>query len=504
VTDTGVGISEENREKIFDRFYQVSGETGSQSQGVGVGLALARELVEQHRGKLTVTSEVGKGSTFCLDLPASANQKEPVPLLEASKEGSGDVEPFRDIFRSADRTFVNREVEGIDEVRVVGSGKFTLLVVEDEPDVLEYISGFLREKHRVVLVREGSQVEALVEEFNPDLLLLDWMLPGRDGLSICRDLRQDPAHADRKVVILTARVDEESKMEALKAGADDFLLKPFSSLELQVRIDNLLQSGELQKRLRERNVELQETLHKLEQTEAQLIQSEKMNALGSLSAGLLHEINNPLNYAYSGVQLLEMSSEDLDEDSRETVADIREGIKRVIDVIRDLKTFAYPEKPGSHSSFTMREIVDPARKIATRELDEIEFVEEFPEDLTISGQKTQWLHVLINLFTNAGRALHEDTQNEAPRIILRAAQTSENLTISCTDNGPGIPKEIVNRIFDPFFTTREVGEGMGMGLSICRTIVENHGGSMSIQTIPGQKTTFTISIPNSPNHNDHE
>ena len=504
VTDTGVGISLADQEKIFDRFYQVSGDSGRQSQGVGIGLALVKELVEQHGGTLRVASESGRGSTFTADLPVAAAHDETVPLLEPSGSNEEDSEPFREAFRSADRTFINREVENSDDVRVLGSGQFTVLVVEDEPDVLRYISGFLSEKHRVVLVREGSQTEALVEEFQPDLLLLDWMLPDRSGLSICHDLRQDPKHSDRKIVILTARVDEESKMEALKAGADDFLLKPFSSLELQTRIDNLLRSGELQKRLRERNTELQETLRKLEQTEAQLIQSEKMNALGSLSAGLLHEINNPLNYAFSGIQLLEMNPEGLDEDSKETVADIRDGIKRVIDVIRDLKTFAYPEKPGSQSRFPIREIVDPARKIATRELEDIEFVEEFSDDLTLDGQKTQWLHVLINLFTNAGRALHEGPDNPHPRIILRAEKTDKGLLLSCTDNGPGIPKEIIKRIFDPFFTTRDVGEGMGMGLSICRTIVENHGGSMEVKAIPNQETTFTIFIPESQTKEDHE
>ena len=470
---------------------------------MGIGLALVKELVEQHGGRLEVFSESGEGSTFTFNLPASAESEETVQPLEIMDHSSEDAEPFRQAFRSADRTLVNRSVD-LDQVKVAGSGKFTILVVEDEPDVLQYISSFLSERHRVIQAREGSRTEALIEEFQPDLLLLDWMLPGRDGLSICRELRKDPTHSDRKIVILTARVDEQSKMHALEAGADDFLLKPFSSLELQTRIENLLRSGDLQKSLRDRNQELQDTLRKLEETEAQLIQSEKVNALGSLSAGLLHEINNPLNYAYSGVQLLEMDADSFDKDSLETIQDIRDGIRRVIDVIRDLKTFAYPEKPGSQSRFTLREIVDPARKIATRDLEEIEFVEDFPEDLAFVGQKTQLLHVLINMFTNSGRALHENAGSQPPRIILRGERNSRGITLRCTDNGPGIPSEIINRIFDPFFTTRDVGEGMGMGLSICRTIVENHGGSLEVSSTPGKETTFTISIPESSQNNSHE
>ncbi|MFP4351514.1 MAG: ATP-binding protein [Puniceicoccaceae bacterium] len=493
VSDTGVGIGEADLPRIFDRFYQVSGEAGSPAQGVGIGLALAKELVEQHGGELLVASGAGRGSRFTVRLPrADAAGAEALPL-ETRSEPPG-AEPFLEAFRSADRTFVNRST-ATDEVRVSGSGKFTVLVVEDEPDVLRYITGFLAQDHRVVQAGEGREIEKLIDEFEPHLILLDWMLPHRDGLSICRDLRSDPAHADRKIVILTARIDDGSKLEALRAGADDFLLKPFSSVELLTRIENLLRSGELQRDLRDRNRELRETLEKLEKTESQLIQSEKMNALGSLSAGLLHEINNPLNYAFSGIQLLELDADRLDGDVLETVGDIREGIQRVIDVIRDLKTFAYPETPGQRSTFPVREVLDAARKIASRELDGILIEEDIPGDLSIDGQKTQWIHVFINLLSNAGKALRADPPDDGPRVRLEARREDGKTVLRCEDNGPGIPAEIRKRIFDPFFTTRDVGEGMGMGLSICRTIVENHGGRIEVESVVDRKTVFTIILP---------
>ncbi|MGB0743398.1 MAG: ATP-binding protein, partial [Opitutales bacterium] len=488
VEDTGVGIPEKDIAKIFDRFYQVSGEGNASEQGVGIGLALAKELVEQHGGELKVFSEVGKGSRFDVVLPGTVTMSEPgVPEAashvnpaarrditrdrpkqkeELAAEESSDVdhEPFLDVFRSADRTLVNRNAES-DEIAVSGEGKHTVLVIEDEPDMMRYISGLLSEHFKTVRARDGRHLAYLIETYDPQLILLDWMLPGRDGLTLCQEIRGKREHDYRKVILLTARVDEESKVHALEAGADDFLLKPFSSIELMTRIENLLRNSELQADLRKSNQELRDTLDKLQQTEAHLIQSEKVNALGSLSAGLLHEINNPLNYVFSGVQLLEMQSADYDAGTREVLADIKEGLVRVNDVMRDLKTFAYPEKPGQVSDFSLSEVFESARKITSKETFGVEMKINLPEDLSIQGQKTQWMHVFVNLLTNAGKALSESVRERQKEIVVSAKMEKDTITMIFRDNGVGMPESVRKRIFEPFFTTREVGQGMGMGLS---------------------------------------
>src|SRR5690606_7853535 len=127
------------------------------------------------------------------------------------------------------------------------------------------------------------QVAGLVEKHHPDLVLLDWMMPAKDGLTVCRELRTDPALRDLKIVLLTARIDEKSKIDALKSGADDFLTTPFSSIEVKTRVANLLRAARLQKDLRARNEDLTTTMGKLKEAETMLVQSEKMNAIGSLS-----------------------------------------------------------------------------------------------------------------------------------------------------------------------------------------------------------------------------
>jgi len=496
VEDTGVGIPPQDLKKVFDRFHQVQSNAGNQLQGVGIGLALAKELVEEHGGKLEVQSVVGKGSVFRVLLPANAEEVGALVLVETAEAVAESSEPFEKAFRSADRTLRTYSDAAFDEsLPVVGHGAEVVLVADDENDMRQFIVSLLAEEHRVVQTRHGANVAELVAAHSPALLLLDWMMPGKSGLEVCRELRADEAHRDLKIVLLTARIDEKSKLDALKAGADDFLTKPFSSIEVKTRVANLLRASRLQKDLRVRNNELVATVDKLQRTEMMLVQSEKMNAIGSLSAGLLHEINNPLNYTMTAMSIVQQHRETLTPDMQELVADIEEGMVRVRDVITNLKDFAYPEKPGQLSTFPLADALRDARKMTARELDGIRVEGELPGNLVVKGQKTQLTHLFINLLSNAARALHK-SPGSAPKVIsVRASVAEELATIEVADNGPGIPPEIINRVFEPFFTTQGVGQGMGMGLSVCHTIMESHGGGIRAGNRSEGGAVFTIHIP---------
>ncbi len=489
VADTGVGIPADDLPKIFDRFHQVRGNASNRVQGVGIGLALAKDLVTEHGGRIDVQSELGKGSVFRVVLPRVLELQE----VEETAGDSSPEEPFEKAFRSADRSWRN-PVEN-EVLPVVGTGGEVVLVADDESDMLQYVVSLLSQDHRVVQTRDGLQVCDLVREHRPEVVLLDWMMPGKDGLSLCRELRAGPDWADLKIMLLTARIDEESKIEALRAGADDFLTKPFSTAEVRTRVANLFRSAHLQKELRARNLELTGTLEKLQRTETLLIQSEKMNALGSLSAGLLHEINNPLNYTMTAISFAKQFESSLGPEVREILADIDEGMHRIRDVITHLKDFAYPEKPGTESLFSLREVFQSARKILARELDGVVVDVEIPETLLVRGQKTQITHVFMNLLGNAGKAV-ADLPPGAPREIgVKAAVSGDDVSITVSDTGGGIPEPVLNRIFEPFFTTRDVGAGMGMGLSICHTILNAHHGSIRAGNRPGGGAVFTVTLP---------
>jgi signal transduction histidine kinase len=507
VADSGVGIPELDLPKIFDRFHQVRSNEANQNQGVGIGLALAKELVEHHGGKIEVESELGQGSLFRVRLPnvespiglvsepreiidpQGADAPEAAPVESPSPAVSVQTdEPFEHAFRSADRSW--REVGADTELPTVGRGDETVLVADDESDMRRYIVSLLSESYRVVQAATGANVADLVAEHEPRIVLLDWMMPGKDGLTICRELRD--RYLDMKIVLLTARIDEDSKLDALEAGADDFLTKPFSSVELRTRVANLLRSAHLQIDLRASNRELERTVEKLQRTEAMLIQSEKMNAIGSMSAGLLHEINNPLNYTLTAINFAKRSKSTLTPELQEVITDVEEGMHRIRDVITHLKTFAYPEKVGTSVVFPLREAIESAAKIVANELSGVQLEMDLPEGLSVNGQKTQITHLFINLLGNAGKALHGRPD---PRICINGRCDGDSVSIEVVDNGPGIPAEIMTRIFEPFFTTRDVGAGMGLGLSICHTIVEAHGGTIHAGNRPEGGAVFTVQLP---------
>ncbi len=491
VQDTGVGIPQEDLSKIFDRFHQVRGNESNRNQGVGIGLALAKELVEQHGGKLEVESVVGQGTTFRIRLPLDTEKAE--AMVEETAASMAE-EPFAKAFRSADRSWRSGGDVTQEDLPVVGEGGHVVLVADDEEDMRRYVVSLLSEDYRVVQTSHGGNVSDLVAEHEPDLVLLDWMMPGKDGLTVCRELRSNKEQRDLKILLLTARIDEESKINALRSGADDFLTKPFSSIEVKTRVSNLLRAGRLQKDLRLRNDELQTTIQKLHEMESKLVQSEKMNAIGSLSAGLLHEINNPLNYTLTAISFAGQFKESLNEEMREILADIEEGMKRIRDVITDLKDFAYPEKAGTESVFSIDEVLQPARKIAAGEIEGVTVEVNLAENLQLRGQKTQMTHVFINLLGNAGKALKESA-TKSPKITIRGIAAGDRAVIEVADNGVGIPPEIISRVFEPFFTTREVGSGMGMGLSVCHTIVETHQGTIVAANQPAGGAIFTINLP---------
>jgi len=179
-----------------------------------------------------------------------------------------------------------------------------VLIADDEPDMLRFLKSQLTAHYQVIEAVDGQQAINKSAQFLPDLILLDMMMPEKDGLQACREIRQHTPTQSIPVVLITARADEETKLAALEAGASDFLPKPFSTTELHVRVKNLVDYHQYQLKLSRQNQVLESTIDQLKETETQLVQSEKLASLGRMSAGIIHEINNPLNYATTGLYSL--------------------------------------------------------------------------------------------------------------------------------------------------------------------------------------------------------
>jgi signal transduction histidine kinase len=506
IKDSGIGISAADLPRIFDRFGQLDSSSTRQYSGIGIGLALSRELVEAHGGKITATSELQRGTTMRVSLPLlppdsrvpDAESTAGTALLDA-EHGTLDAGPkssdsIAQIHRDARRHMAMPEKSDSGPMVPVGEGDTDVLVVEDEPEMRRFIVSLLKESYRVHQAADGIAGFDTAMRVKPKVTLLDVMLPGMDGLEVCRRLRKEPTLEGMKVVILTARSDEESKITALEHGAHDFLIKPFSTLELRTRVANLLKSAELEERQRRTNEELRTTLRTLRETEEQLIASEKLNALGTLAAGLLHEINNPLNFTLAATQLALMSVSDADKDVKEALTDAEAGMKRIKDIVTDLKTFAYPEKQHRQQVLAVHKVVEAARRIAAHNLHDIALVTDVPHELWVHASETQIVQVLINLLTNGARAI-EKVPDRKGEIKIRAFPEGDRVRVCVTDNGTGISKESIAKVFDPFYTTREPGMGMGLGLSICQTIVRNHGGRIAVESDPGHWTEVCFDLP---------
>ena len=493
VQDTGIGIPAQELPHVFDRFRQADGSSTRKYQGVGLGLALSKELIQEHGGILSVQSQQGEGTTISVELPI--DEEEPVDQSTNADSATVEQDPFALTFRAADRSGPLARTLQSEEMAEVGQGTYRILVVDDEPDMRKLLISTLVDDYRVLQAGDGINGLAIARETRPDLILLDLMLPGMDGLDVCRELRKHEETKDCKVVLLTARVDEGSKIEALERGADDFLTKPFNTVEVKTRLKNMLRTAALQKDLRRQNTELEETLVRLKKAEAQLIQSEKMNGLGSLAAGLLHEINNPLNYTMAAVQLLQQSSIGVNQDLKEMLDDIDGGMRRIRDILTDLRAFAYPEQSIDRQQFKLEDALNTAMRFTSHMRNGQSIEQELVVDCPVVGSKTQISQVLVNLLANAQHAVDQVKDGRVRKIGIHSDRTNSMLCVRLSDNGVGIDPKVVSRIFDPFFTTKPVGEGMGLGLSICHTIITNHGGSITIDSREHRGTEVTFELP---------
>ncbi|MGO8678712.1 MAG: ATP-binding protein [Limisphaerales bacterium] len=512
VSDTGMGIAEKNLPFVFDRFWQADDSSKRKYQGAGIGLALVKELVEAQGGKVSVQSQEGKGATFTVRLPCQAAEpgakakpedpREAPPAAEAGAATVSSSEWLADLYRRAELfpalTPLQPSLRPMEPSR---NGKRPMVVVaDDEPDMLRFLNTQLSSQYQVLEAVDGQQAIDKAAQFLPDLILLDMMMPEKDGLQACRELRERTSTEAIPIVLLTARADEETKLAALSAGASDFLTKPFSTTELHVRIRNLVQSHQYQAKLVRQNQVIETTIGQLKETEAELVQSEKLASLGRMSAGIIHEINNPLNFATMGLFALRKRTQalapPLQGECQGILVDVEDGLKRVKNIISDLRMFTHPDT-GSRDQVPVAEVVAAALRFLSNEWkDKVRIEQNLPEGQTVLANKNKLIHVLVNLFQNSLDALATKTfSNESPTIWIEGRQEPSKGILLVRDNGPGIKPQYVDKVFDPFFTTKDVGQGMGLGLTICYRIMQDCQGRIAVRTEPGQFCEFALEFP---------
>jgi two-component system sensor histidine kinase PhcS len=294
--------------------------------------------------------------------------------------------------------------------------------------------------------------------------------------------------------------------------------------ETQRQLDqNLLQMEQSRLQLAARNEELERALTQLNATEVQLQQSEKLALLGELSAGIIHEINNPLNTAKQGVFALKQKAGSWNGEGgaecQSILTMIEEGVQRVVGIVGNMRQFAYPEQ-GAKEAVLVSEVVETALRLLVSESKKggVTMQSSIVEGLRVWANRNGLVHLLINLLKNSLDALREmPSDGREPTIWIEARVLERRAVLTIRDNGPGIAPEhqwrvadvigmaaegregeraqVQGREFRHFFTTKTMGAGMGMGLGICRRIIQSQNGRISFRTEPGEWCEFTLNLP---------
>lgn len=383
-----------------------------------------------------------------------------------------------------------------------------ILIVDDTPMNLDLLEQELMDDYEVVTATDGEGAIAQANAEQPDLILMDWTMPGMSGIEAVKVLRE--TDKTTPIFMVTAQASMDYQVEGLEAGADDYITKPFDPDDLHARIKAHLRIGRLRKELAKERNDLQQTLNELRAAETQLVHSEKMAGLGKLVAGIAHELNNPIGFIYANMGHFEryvgvlkgicdrsgVQGDDLEQAQKafstleRLIESCSGGAQRIKEIVLGLRTFSRLDE-AERKPVDLHEGIDSTLTLIDHHLKDRVTVEkdygQLPMVECYAGQLNQ---VLMNLITNAADAIEGEGE-----IVITTRANDDGVTISVKDSGCGMPDDVKSQIFDPFFTTKEVGSGTGLGLSISYGIVEKHGGKIDVDSTVGEGTTFTITLP---------
>ena len=483
VSDTGTGISAKELPKVFARFHRVEGARGRSIEGTGIGLAMVDELVKAHGGSVRAQSIVGTGTTFVVSIPFGA---EHLPQDQVSAKASSATTNGRTSSALLEAKQWLKPGTADPHADAVAPGRQRILVADDNADMREYLGRLLTPHWDVELVDDGQKALDSALARPPDVILTDVMMPGLDGVALLKALREDTRTAATPVVLLSARAGEEALLEGLETLADDYIVKPFSARELLTRVRGHLRMSSVRQRL-----------------QSQLVIADRMSAVGLLAAGVAHEINNPLAYVLSNLELIAEEIRELAggspsrrlNDLDDMVSEARQGAERVRKIVRGMKTFARGEEER-RLTLDIRPLLELSVNMAFSEIKHrARVVKDFGKTPLVQADEARLAQVFVNLLVNAAHSIAEGNADKNEIRIATRTDASGRCVVEIRDTGRGIPAPIIDRIFDPFFTTKDIGEGTGLGLSICHGIVQALRGEITVESVLGKGSTFRITLP---------
>lgn len=475
VRDTGVGISAKNLPRVFERFHRIAGGWSRTHEGSGIGLALVRELARIHGGEVAVTSE-GRGSTFSVCIPL---EQERVSLEASNGANTRAMTSFVEEARGwrPDSTVLPR---GGDGDQVASGCLSRILVVDDNADMREYLARLLETRYLIHAAPGGRPALELVKHNPVDLVLSDVMMPDMDGFELLSALRSDPATRRVPVILLSARAGEESRVEGLEAGADDYLVKPFSAKELLARVATHLELSRLRRA---------EESARAEAESANRAKDEFLAMLG-------HELRNPLSPIMTSLEIMRLRG--IHSHEQDVLERQVSNLTRLVDDLLDISRITGGKVILRKEVVEIHEVVGRALEVTSPLLEGRRHqvhIDVPRQGLPVHVDPDRMAQVVSNLLTNAAKY-----SEPGSAIRLEAVRQNDRVRIRVEDEGMGISGEMIGRVFDLFVQQPQSLErsrgGLGIGLTIVRSLVEMHGGSVSVRSEgPGRGSEFLVELP---------
>jgi signal transduction histidine kinase len=495
VADTGTGMAPEDVPKVFDRFQRLQHTYSRTHEGTGIGLALVKELVALHGGTVTVASCLHQGTVFTVAIPFGSAHLPPERIRDSEAPAPAALAPspfVEEALRwlpeppaAAPVGWPPPAPAGVGDPAVEGTaaGPPHIVLADDNADMLAYVHRLLRPAYDVTAVPNGAAALAAMRQRPPDLVLADVMMPELDGLALVAHLRAEPTLRTVPVLLLSARAGEDASSAGLDAGADDYLVKPFSAKELLARVRSHLAMARVRR-----------------EAEATMFQAQKMQVVGQLAGGVAHDFNSLLTVVLGNLALLEPHVTEAA--GRRKLAAARHAAERSGRLTQHLLAFA--RKQHLHRVATdLNALIRGMDDLLTRTLGGLIGVAlQLAPDLWLAEVDPHQVELaLLNLVINARDAMpHGGTLTLATRNLPGRAATppraeGASIGLAVTDTGMGMAPEVLARACEPFFTTKQIGQGTGLGLSQVYGLATQHGGTVEITSRLQHGTTVEMVLP---------
>ncbi|CAN2039524.1 two-component system, sensor histidine kinase and response regulator [Candidatus Magnetomoraceae bacterium gMMP-15] len=488
VSDTGIGISKEKLGHIFESFEQADGSIARKYGGTGLGLAVTKQLVELHGGKIRVESESGKGSYFTFTLPVSKNKAE---LIDSQK-----ITQLTGLSKKQIEIKHTQASEKQDEGNEQAYDLYHLLIVDDEPINLQVLKNQLSRDYLITLATNGREALEAVKNQQFDLVLLDVMMPGMSGYEVCQLMRKEYLANELPVIMLTAKNQVEDMVAGFRAGANDYLTKPFSKEELLARVETHLRFKDL----------VTETI----QLEIAKKAAEAANrAKSEFLANMSHELRTPLNgiLGYARILAQDKKLDTMQKNSLEIIYESGNHLLTFINDILDLSKVEAGKLELIPVDFNFQNFLDSIIGIICMRAEQEDVLFRY-NALTSLPQRVYadekcLRQVLINLlgnavkFTKKGKVMLNISMLGSQEPERDISPTVSLIRFEITDTGVGMTSEQLKKIFQPF---EQVGDaqsraaGIGLGLAISRRLVEKMGSEIKVKSEYGKGSAFWFDV----------